>query len=93
MSLFVSGVRTNHITAIPIVGGEFYLARFERTDTTHVKVTVVRLSNGDSEEHTFNGLSQVAGLDAVFFTRTTNGVAKTLDAEYWSGSFSGLSRV
>jgi hypothetical protein len=58
-----------------------------------VTVRVLRLSDGTEQSIVLTGISTTAQFDATFFARTTAATSKTLDPDYWSGSFSGLTRV
>jgi hypothetical protein len=93
---YVSGVRTGVITTVPFIAGAPYLAEFTVTAPGEVTVRLLQLlplGNGVEQEVVVTGISQTAQMDAAFANRTQNGVSKTMDPDYWSGSFSGLSRA
>jgi hypothetical protein len=93
---FIAGVANRTITAVPFVAAAPYMALFEVTAPGEVTVTVTQLlalGGGVSETVVKSGLSQTAQFDATFAERTQNGTSKFMDADYWSGSFSGLGRA
>lgn len=90
---YIGSVATKTTTAVPFVAGEFYLAELSVTNTGEVTVRVLRLSTGEEQTVVLTGISTTAQFDATFFARTLAAVSKSLDPDYWSGSFSGLTRV
>jgi hypothetical protein len=90
---YIGGVATKTVSTIPFVAGEFYLAELSVTNVGEVTVRVLRLSDGTEQSIVLTGISTTAQFDATFFARTTAATSKTLDPDYWSGSFSGLTRV
>jgi hypothetical protein len=90
-SKWISSTRTTYITSIPYVAGGLYLATLEVTGAGEVTMTL-KQSGGVAVTQVLTGISQTVAMDASFFAVTTNNNNKSTDVDYWSGSFSGLTR-
>lgn len=91
-SKWISSTRTTYISTIPYVAGGLYLATLEVTGAGEVTMTL-KQSGGVAVTQVLTGISQTVAMDAAFFAVTTNANNKSTDIDYWSGSFSGLTRA
>jgi hypothetical protein len=89
----VANVSTKTVTTVPFVAGEYYLAELKVTNVGEVTVRLVRLATAEEQTVVLTGVSTATAFDASFFCRTLNAVTKSIDTDYWSGSFGPVSRV
>jgi DNA-binding beta-propeller fold protein YncE len=90
---YAASVMTRVDTEIPFVSNRQYLFQIVKVGPGTVEVTLRDMFTGQEAVHTFTGISESAQMDASFFTRTSNNSNKTIIPDYWSGSFSGLTRA
>jgi hypothetical protein len=93
---YINGVRTGVLTTVPYVAGAPYLAEFTRTAPGEVTVRIEQLlplGGGVVEEVVMTGIRTTVALNADFFIRCFANASRSMDPDYWQGSFSGLRRA